>query len=409
LFAKFDASTMSSIPDELTTVIYCDGDFSQINAIKSSINLFIMNKMIANKQHHASYSAVEQPADLAMVFLLIKLMLPSSSVQNIPADRCPMTALMIDAFKEQLNDNLNLPPNKIKSIIDFISTLSEMATKACSVKKIQHGIITAGLIDGINVHFLVFDTIISMCQQNPKWEKYENIEENMTNILYQFSEYCHIAEDKYNQMGIVRDSDSMGWEVLCDATISRENYQSTKCLTHEHQICLWNKRLAQNQHIKSERKELANQKHLDKITQDDDIVSSLFKKLGVSGHLSEVKARTVKEEYLIRCTLQMFADMKCDNLDALIVACQDAEKPEFTVKSKIPKKAMLSEVLFGARNKILITFDCRQTKTSIRGNIAYNTDITNDDCGTFTDQLGVFTVSLRKRDGDMVLPAKLMN
>jgi hypothetical protein len=33
-------SYMGSIPDKLSAVIYCDGDFSQIDAIKSSINLF---------------------------------------------------------------------------------------------------------------------------------------------------------------------------------------------------------------------------------------------------------------------------------------------------------------------------------------------------------------------------------
>ncbi len=38
MFANFDASTTSSIPDKLTTVTYCDGDFSQIDAIKSSID-----------------------------------------------------------------------------------------------------------------------------------------------------------------------------------------------------------------------------------------------------------------------------------------------------------------------------------------------------------------------------------
>jgi hypothetical protein len=37
----------------------------------------------------------------------------------------------------------------------------------------------------------------------------------------------------------------------------------------------------------------------------------------------------------------MFADMKWDDLDAFIVARQDAEKPDFTAKSKIPKKGTL--------------------------------------------------------------------
>ncbi len=61
----------------------------------------------------------------------------------------------------------------------------------------------------------------------------------------------------------------------------------------------------------------------------------------------------------------MFADMKCSDLDAFIMARQDAEKPEFTARSKIPKKGTLTEALVGERNKILIAFDCRLLKNSI--------------------------------------------
>jgi hypothetical protein len=34
----------------------------------------------------------------------------------------------------------------------------------------------------------------------------------------------------------------------------------------------------------------------------------------------------------------MFASLKCDELDAFIMAQQDKEKAEFTAKNKIPKK-----------------------------------------------------------------------
>ena len=82
---------MTYIPEKLTAVSYCDGDISQMDAIKSGTDLFIDNKVIANKQH-ASRSGVEQPADLAKVFKLIKNMLPSYTVKNVPAERCPMKA-----------------------------------------------------------------------------------------------------------------------------------------------------------------------------------------------------------------------------------------------------------------------------------------------------------------------------
>ena len=77
-------------------------------------------------------------------------------------------------------------------------------------------------IEGLHMRFPVFDTILSMCRQNPKKEEYENIEKNMTNILYHSSGYGHISEDVYDQMGIVRYRDSMGCEVMRDATISQE-------------------------------------------------------------------------------------------------------------------------------------------------------------------------------------------
>jgi hypothetical protein len=161
----------------------------------------------------------------------------------------------------------------------------------------------------------------------------------------------YISEEVYDRLGIARDRDSMGHEVMRDATISQESYQRTKCLTHEHQIHLQNERLSQNQRIENERKELANRKHNEKIARDDLIVECLCKKLEVGELLSDAEIGTVNVEYLERCTLEMFASLKCDKLDAFIMARQDCDKPEFTAKSKIPKKGTLSEAALGDRNK----------------------------------------------------------
>ncbi len=195
-FANLDAST-GSIPDKLTAKTYCDGDFSQIDAIMSSINLFTDNKVIANKQY-ASWSRVEQLADLAKVFKLIKSMLPSHTVKNIPAERCLMKALMLNAFKEKL-DNLTLAPNKRHSHVDFISILSVMATKACMVKNIQHRFIEEGMIDVDNLRYPVFDRIISTCQRNPSMEEYKNIENKVNTIINESCEFGHISEEVYDR------------------------------------------------------------------------------------------------------------------------------------------------------------------------------------------------------------------
>ncbi len=177
-----------------------------------------------------------------------------------------MKALMLDAFKEKL-EYLNLASNKRHSRIDFIFTLSVMATKACTVKNIPHGFIEAGMIDGDNLRFPVFNKILATCRQNPSIEEYKNMERNMDrSLIYESCELGHISEDIYDAVNIVRDRDSMGCKVLGDETIAQESYQCTKCPTHEHQFHLWKERLAENQRIEKERKELTNQKHHDKIT-----------------------------------------------------------------------------------------------------------------------------------------------
>jgi hypothetical protein len=87
----------------------------------------------------------------------------------------------------------------------------------------------------------------------------------------------------------------MGPEVMRDATITQESYQCTKRLTHERQLYLQKEGLSQNQLIKTERKELANRKHHEKMTCNDAIVGSSCKKLDLGGLLSIAEIGTVKE------------------------------------------------------------------------------------------------------------------
>ncbi len=164
-----------------------------------------------------------------------------------------------------------------------------MATKACTVKNIQHGFIEAGIIDAENFWYPVFDKIIGTCRWNPSVEEYKNTENNMNTIIHESCEFGHISEEVYDRLNIVRDRDSTGCEVLRDATISQESYQGTKCLMHKHQLYLQKECLSQNQRIKTERKELAKHKHQEKISRNDAIVGSLCK-------ISDAEIGTVNEE-----------------------------------------------------------------------------------------------------------------
>jgi hypothetical protein len=118
----------------------------------------------------------------------------------------------------------------------------------------------------------------------------------MKTIIHELSDVEYILEEVYNSIYIIRDRDSLGCEVMRDASISQESYQRTKCLTHQHHIYLRKERLTQNQHIESERKEMANLKLHKKITHDDAIVGCLCKKLELCGLLSNAEIGTAKEE-----------------------------------------------------------------------------------------------------------------
>jgi hypothetical protein len=100
------------------------------------------------------------------------------------------------------------------------------------VKNIQHGFTEAGMIDGNNLCFPVYDKIIATCRRHPSLEEYENIEKNMPTILNHSCDFGHISDDIYDKLGIMRDHGKMGREVMQDASISQESYQQTKCLTH---------------------------------------------------------------------------------------------------------------------------------------------------------------------------------
>ncbi len=209
-----------------------------------------------------------------------------------------MTALMLDAFKEKL-EYLNLAPNKRHSFIDFILTLSVMATKACTFENIQHRFIKAGMIDGDNLCFPVFGTIIATCRWNPSLEEYKNIENNINTIIHELCEFGDISKEVYDGLNIVKDRNSLGCEVMWDSSIKQESYQRTKCLTHKNQIYLRKERLSQKQWIKNERKEMANRKQYKKITRNNAIVGCVCKKLELGGLHSNAEIGTGKKRELV--------------------------------------------------------------------------------------------------------------
>ncbi len=125
--------------------------------------------------------------------------------------------------------------------------------------------------------------------------------------------------------------------------------------------------------------------------------------------LSDAEIGTVNVECMECCILEMFASLKCDELDAFIMARQDCNKPEFTAKSKIPKKGTLSEEALGDRNKSRIVFDCRGLRKTFSSDMPYNIGLSDEEDGFAVDKIGILEVSLGWDGVERVLPSHLLS
>ena len=170
-FDDFDAEFGASIPVEETAVCWCDGDIPQLSAITDSLELFAENRIIANKQH-ASASGAEQPADLAKVFKLLRVLLPHYTCAHLSVDECPIKKLVLEAFEDDILCGLKLSPTKKNSLVDFISVLPEVLGKCCTAVHVKHGFLENGTIDRQARRFPSWNGILATCKRNLPVDEY---------------------------------------------------------------------------------------------------------------------------------------------------------------------------------------------------------------------------------------------
>ena len=143
----YNEEECGTIPKELSAVSWCDGDLSQIASVIEDLPLFQENKITANKQNNAR-SGVEQPADLTKTFKILKRIQQEYTVSNIPIKSHPLKRIIHKQFDKLSSEGrLRLPSNKRRALTDFLSNIPAISTRAVTTEYIQHGFITAGMID----------------------------------------------------------------------------------------------------------------------------------------------------------------------------------------------------------------------------------------------------------------------
>jgi len=152
--------------------------------------------------------------------------LPTFTTSDLSADCVPMKKLLLKAFaSDDKLACLSLKPSKKNALIDFLSVLPEVATKACTPKNIRHGFIEAGYIDPDKFRYPVFNKILATCRRAIKKDEYENMCETFPHFLQAMVEQGFIPEEYFDLYGIAVDRDMNGDEVVRLATIAQESHQ----------------------------------------------------------------------------------------------------------------------------------------------------------------------------------------
>ncbi len=89
-----------------------------------------------------------------------------------------MKKLLIDTICKDLS-SIKLAGNKRGALIDFLSILPKVATKAYNI---QHGFIKVGIIDADNHQYPVFNKMLATYHCNPIQEEYEYAKTNFPQV-----------------------------------------------------------------------------------------------------------------------------------------------------------------------------------------------------------------------------------
>ena len=124
------------------------------------------------------------------------------------------------AFNNEALKVLNLNAKKRASLIDFISTLPELTTKAATRGNILHGFYESGLIDRTKSRYPVVLKILGTCRSSIPKELYQIVIDNFTYLYNVMMEQGWIPEDVFSDLGFPQHKDVSGCEVLRTAGIS---------------------------------------------------------------------------------------------------------------------------------------------------------------------------------------------
>ena len=376
------------IPEHLTAVSWCDGDLAQISNItcKESIELYKANKIIANKQN-AARSGTEQAADLTKAFKIMHNLQKTITYVDTPFHSHPMKQKITRAFDELSSSNqLRLPSKKRGALIDFVSGLPQMVTKAVTYPNVIHGFKENGMIDSEFMRFPDFEKILATCRRDPTKEEFNLCINSFPYLYTKMVDDGHLDDSIFEEVGFPSDRNASGEMVRRNATISQESQQRAKWLTHQCQVDLRQSRLDQIDRERNRRK----------MEEKEDIQSRLRLNVTCEEKLMDYLEKDGKSKCFTNISMEVLERCNVQELQSFILT----RSPDMQ-KSKLPKKGKSNDAQNGERNLIHLAFSLRTKRNRLKdvlNSMCHDVSSDQDNGDTITRKELVVESSRKKLD-----------
>jgi len=245
---------IGEVPDSLRAVSWMDGANGQMSLTTSEDSLDKdSERNIRLCKHSAARTGVEQAADVSAGFRVFKSIVKWLTFEDVPASCCGLKRRVLEGI--QNNRNLKLPAFKVNAIVDYMTKLPVMTSRAFHENNTEEGFLRIGQIDRVSRQlpdiYAVFDTKRfgadlpqSSLNRSDDRDAYEADQyclhkQYFRTIFQRFFPmmflYGHITESEFDKYGYTMDVDSHGNVVTKDQGISLENRQRSKIPSHPKQ------------------------------------------------------------------------------------------------------------------------------------------------------------------------------
>ena len=229
------------IPDGLQAVSWSDGANAQIKHITNEDTLRKDEELkITNCKHSAAQTVVEQAADAAPNFKMVKSIVKS---MNTPHHNSNHILHNIDSVLSKLENEemgegkiVRLKSHKKKAIRSTVANLPEATGNAYTTKNVQEGFVFNGQIDSVSRLVPSLEGIINTYCGDVANTCLEDRGKQIRMFFREMYVNGEILETTFNEAGIPKDRDSRGAVMERHNHIQLENRRRVKILSSKHQI-----------------------------------------------------------------------------------------------------------------------------------------------------------------------------